>query len=346
MIKELARSVLSTGCRFSTVLAQHETRMAGQLTILCYHRVLPAADKAAYFAPDLVVTPAAFRVHCETLARRFTVLTLTDAYTAWMTGAAQPKPLVAITFDDGYQDNHDFAAPVLAQTGLPATFFAISDLANTPASPWYDRMARAVQSLNAQGRGVAADGLLASTLADGASVREIVAQAKKLGSAQRATLLESLLKTAGRAAGSRADRMMTWDELKALQRQGHEIGSHSCTHEILPLLDDAALAREIRDSKQKLEAALGTPVRTLCYPNGDYDVRTTQLAKESGYLCAVTTRNGSNHQNVAPYELKRRFIHEGRLSRPLGRASPTQFRLEISGLADLAYRRKEATHIP
>ncbi len=341
MIKELARTALSTGCRFTTLLAQHEARMAGNLTILCYHRVLPEAEKSAYFAPDLVVTPAAFRVHCETLARRFTVMTLADAYEALRAGRAHAKPLVAITFDDGYQDNHQFAAPVLAQAGLRGTFFAIADLANTSSSPWYDRMARAIQSLNGQGRGVAADGTLTVAGPSAASPRQVVAQAKKLDSARRAKLVDSLVQAAGRAVDAGADRMMTWDELKALQRQGHEIGSHSCSHEILPLLDDAALALEIRESKLKLEAALGTPVRTLCYPNGDYDARTLRLAQQSGYLCAVTTRNGANEGSAPPYELKRRFIHEGRLSRPLGGASATQFRVEISGLADLAYRRKE-----
>jgi peptidoglycan/xylan/chitin deacetylase (PgdA/CDA1 family) len=37
-----------------------------------------------------------------------------------------PPRSVAITFDDGYEDNHRFAFPQLGQVGMPATFFLVS----------------------------------------------------------------------------------------------------------------------------------------------------------------------------------------------------------------------------
>lgn len=346
MIKEIARSALSTGSRLGGLLALYEARMAGRLTILCYHRVLKAPQKAAYFGPDLVVTPEAFALHCKTLAEHATVLTLADAYGRLQAGERTKKPLVAITFDDGYFDNYEHAAPALAAYGLPATFFAIADLAGTGGSPWYDRMARAVQGLMRQGRGVSARGQVLSSTDFSATPHQVVREAKQLSSSDRASLLDRLLSEAGADADTQADRLMSWQQLRDLARQGHEIGSHSCTHEILPLLDDAALEHEVRDSKQRLEASLGSEVRTLCYPNGDFDARTTSLARKHGYLCAVTTQNGANERSAPAYELKRRFIHEGRLSHPMGIASATQFRMEISGLADVAYRRHTATHSP
>jgi len=346
MIKELARSALSTGSRLGGLLALYEARMAGKLTILCYHRVLKSPQKAAYFGPDLVVTPEAFAVHCRTLAEVATVLPLAEAYAQLKAGERTRKPLVAITFDDGYFDNYEHAAPALAAHGLRATFFAIADLTGTDASPWYDRMARAVQGLMRQGRGVSEQGQVLFSTDFCASPHQVVRNAKQLSSLDRGRLLDTLLAEAGADADTQADRLMSWHQLRDLSRQGHEIGSHSCTHEILPLLDDASLAHEVRASKQKLESALGVEVKTLCYPNGDFDVRTTRLAKEHGYLCAVTTQNGLNDRNSAPYELKRRFIHEGRLSHPFGLPSSTQLRMEISGLADVAYRRHTVATSP
>jgi peptidoglycan/xylan/chitin deacetylase (PgdA/CDA1 family) len=44
------------------------------------------------------------------------------------------RPTVAITFDDGYADNGDFAIPELARRGLTATYFVATDFVKTGRS--------------------------------------------------------------------------------------------------------------------------------------------------------------------------------------------------------------------
>ena len=56
-------------------------------------------------------------------------------------------------------------------------------------------------------------------------------------------------------------------------RRGHEIGSHSATHPLLPQVTDGQLEDELRVSSRHLASWLGTPPRGFCYPNGDYDER-------------------------------------------------------------------------
>lgn len=68
---------------------------------------------------EMNVTPEDFAAQMRWLAGHGTVAPLADAVSV-------PGCGVAITFDDGYRDNVLHAAPVLAELGLPATFFLVA----------------------------------------------------------------------------------------------------------------------------------------------------------------------------------------------------------------------------
>jgi peptidoglycan/xylan/chitin deacetylase (PgdA/CDA1 family) len=80
-----------------------------------------------------------------------------------------------------------------------------------------------------------------------------------------------------------------WEELRGLAAAGWEIGSHTCAHPRLPeVVDDGELARELRDSKARLEAELGIPCTSLAYPYGAVDARVEAAVAAAGYQAAST----------------------------------------------------------
>ncbi|MEW6253821.1 MAG: polysaccharide deacetylase family protein [Planctomycetota bacterium] len=341
-MKRLVRCGLAAGCVATGVLSLAERRARQALTILCYHRVLPAAEKARYFIPDMVVTPAALAAHCELLRARFEVRTLSAALARWPQRNGDQRPLAVITFDDGYQDNCQFAAPVLQEFGLPATFFIITALAGTRALPWYDRLARAAAAWRARG-GTPANGhglapllgRLAADVADAnAFARAVVSAAKRLPPEERARLLDHFERSGTPAAPPPTDQLMTWAQIAALARAGHEIGSHTRTHPILTQLDDAALRSELAGSRAELAARLGVPPRSVAYPNGDADERVTRAARAAGYTAGVTLDPGNNPPGCGALRLTRHFMHEERLAGLSGGPSPNVLRLQLAGLAD------------
>ena len=80
---------------------------------------------------------------------------------------------------------------------------------------------------------------------------------------------------------------MSWDEIRALNRAGWEIGSHTCSHPRLTLLDDADLATEMAGSKEICEERLGSPCTSIAYPYGDVDARVVRAAVAAGYRSAA-----------------------------------------------------------
>src|SRR5437870_3556674 len=88
---------------------------ARRVVVLCYHSIHPTKSFAS-------ATPVVFSQHLDWLAERCDVVPLAQIVRGGAT-EARARPAVVITFDDGYLDNYEYAFPILASRGLPATFF-------------------------------------------------------------------------------------------------------------------------------------------------------------------------------------------------------------------------------
>lgn len=103
---------------------------------------------------------------------------------------------------------------------------------------------------------------------------------------------------------------MTWDDIRNLQANGMEIGSHTLSHPDLTYYDPEVVYDEIVLSRVIIQRKLGAPVHSFCYPLGRYDESyMPELVREAGYTNAVTTYPGFE---MGPfYELPRRRILGG-----------------------------------
>jgi peptidoglycan/xylan/chitin deacetylase (PgdA/CDA1 family) len=88
----------------------------GRRVVLCYHSVHPRR-------PFHSTPPAVFEQHLAWLTEHCRVTSLNDIMTGPAPDIDDRKPRVAITFDDGYEDNHSYALPLLLKWHAPATFF-------------------------------------------------------------------------------------------------------------------------------------------------------------------------------------------------------------------------------
>ncbi|TWH45193.1 polysaccharide deacetylase family protein [Sporomusa sp. KB1] len=98
---------------------------------------------------------------------------------------------------------------------------------------------------------------------------------------------------------------MTWEQLKALQQKGMEIGSHTFSHVALNEISPPEQLAELVRSKQVLETNLGQPVEFLAYPYGQYDSVTIAGVQQAGYTGACTGRPGLGTTSGDVYQLNR-----------------------------------------
>lgn len=83
---------------------------------------------------------------------------------------------------------------------------------------------------------------------------------------------------------------LNWEQIKQLDKDGFEIGSHTMSHPAdLKRLYDQDLRYEVQSSKDILESVLGHTVSKFCYPRGRFDQRVRNIVGDAGYLHARTT---------------------------------------------------------
>jgi peptidoglycan/xylan/chitin deacetylase (PgdA/CDA1 family) len=309
-------------------------RHADRLVIVTFHRVLPEPLRARYPYPGLCVTPEELDWLLEELGRDYSLGTLAEMHGRHGRGERPTKPLLAITFDDGQLDNYEHARPVLAKRGVSATFFVPVEAIDRGAPLWHDRLGFAAMTAADASRGVALRSRLLTlgvSFAAGEPPGALAERAKALPPSRRAELVALLEAQAGTEVPEWAG-LMRWDDVRSLARDGHEIGSHSMTHTLLPQCDAAAVRFEVVDSRARIEAELGATIESFCYPNGDFDDRAVAALDAAGYARAVTTRWGTNASGAPRFALDRCDMDAFRLRDASGRLSGALLRLRLSGL--------------
>jgi len=228
------------------------------------------------------------------LARHANPVSLADGLALLDAGTIPPRTFT-VTFDDGYADNATLAAPILAECGVPATFFVATGFLDG-GRMWNDTVIEAVRRLPDGVHDFSDFGLGPRSCVGDASrltlSRDIVKAIKHRSQRERAELAGRL----GYGLALPDDLMMSTAQVRCLADAGFEVGGHTVTHPILSRLPPSEARSEIEAGRRRLQDITGRPVRYFAYPNGqpgeDYGHEHAQMAREIGFEAAVSTRRG------------------------------------------------------
>lgn len=271
--------------------------------IVTFHHVHDvAADPDYPYDPDVAdATPEQFRRRVELLARIGTPISMADLLRA-LDGAPLPPNPVMITFDDGYRSCHDVALPILRELGFPATFFIATSFVTRRRLYWWERIAVALHTARRpQARITYPEPLEIDARDPGARARldNLIKNTWGIDVDRFLTGLCDALDApwSPEIETAHADRLiMTWDQVRALERAGMAVESHTRQHCVLETLGDDALRDELVGSRSDLERELGHPVHAIAYPVGRRIQRVRILAAiaAAGYRVGFANSNGIN----------------------------------------------------
>lgn len=214
--------------------------------------------------------------------------------------AALPPKSVCLTMDDGYADQAEHLAPILAEYKTKATFFVITDLLDRIDWPWDEKIAYLLGATrNKMVTGLERFGLPlnmsieTSTLQD--SVRRLLQRkGKELNISEVSALIDTLSEACGIEAPHlppRGYQAMTWDQARELEQAGIRFAPHSCNHHITTRQPMDAARQQFRASWERVVKELSNPAKVYCYPTGrpqDFATQHEEALAALGYLGAVS----------------------------------------------------------
>jgi peptidoglycan/xylan/chitin deacetylase (PgdA/CDA1 family) len=282
--------------------------------ILLYHRIVEReADPLG-----VCVSPGNFVQQLEVLRTSREPVPLVG-----IVSGDPPSRAAAITFDDGYRDNLEHAAPALADARVPATLFVATGAVAEGEGFWWDELERLLRtapedveaSLTLEIAGQRREFRAGSERERRIARRHLHAWLQPMPPEVISSALSSLRGWAGVSAegGTPAvDRAMRPDELGAFASIPElTVGAHSRSHRSLRHADPAAQDSEIAGSRADIAGWLGTEPTCFSYPfgvpGGDFDDGVVARVRAAGFSLAVTTTAGAV-QGADRFKLPRRVV--------------------------------------
>ena len=299
------------------------------------HRVLPSALQS--YLPEMAVSRDLFQDFLAWLTANYKVTSLENCIEPGDNSAQA----CALTFDDGWRDVYLYAFPSMVKFGVTATVFVPTEFVGTTRRFWQERLHFCLTQARTSG-----DGSVRAKLEVLAGRHALSEKQPHYGAMRRALLkvpshaaeaFVSDLETAiGTEANCSGPAFMNWDEVRTMSKAGFAFGSHTLNHVLLTRTDVESAVKEIVQSRDELEARLGTTADSFSYPWGANNSSIEHHVRLAGYRYAVTTVDRLAPARVNPIAIPRVFVsdsimsHDGKFS-----AAKLEWHLARLGLKSL-----------
>jgi peptidoglycan/xylan/chitin deacetylase (PgdA/CDA1 family) len=294
----LSQTGTSSFCRYVDNL------LPRKLLILAYHRVLDYDE--SYSNGDIELISASnkdFEKQITYLKNYYYPITFKVLNKHLKESIPFPKTPVIITFDDGFRDNYTNAYRILKKHKIPATFFISTDAISQKTLFWFDLVAFLI--LKHTSPTITIHNNIINIGSDIESKRKCIKSflsylKKEEDHTRKDAINELIAQSNAYDEYSKERRSMTWDEVKIMNNNGMEIGSHSVSHPKLTKLSNKEATYEIKHSKETIETKLDCCCDTYSYQVGgedSYNNHILELIENSNYKFACTYQNGINYLN-------------------------------------------------
>ena len=260
-------------------------------SILCFHGI--SSEPPTPDSPH--VSGSTLRMAIAAARRAGRIVSLRELIARHRSGRST-RGLVAVTFDDAYSALLSADAEFLRAEAIPLTIFVTTDASRVGRSFWWDRIDELHRHASAERwHAFELECCLPDAFRNGQPseygplrpIRQWILHEYK---GRSPTHVNDALAALERDLSVRtALRAMTFDELAQISETPTvELGVHTTTHPVLPLLSDDEMRSEVVSCFDALRERFHNVVPVLAAPFGLFDRRSARIAGEAGMLTTLT----------------------------------------------------------
>lgn len=283
--------------------------------ILMLHKIDVPDEKGIWYNQHLKVSPSTIEEMADYAKRHNCRFVSLDEMEEAIRKKKNVRRWIAVTLDDGYQDNYLNGAPVFRKCGIPFTIYVCTKMVKKEMLYWWEILEQLVLSNNEV------------ILNDG---RFFDCSTKELKEKAFLDIREVILKL---PQNSLLDSMkaifanyeidynygnnilgLSWEEIRELSNEPLcTIGNHSYSHNSFTGCTDEMIIRDIRQAAEEMKEKASIEMTHFAFPFGEatavskHDI---DLIKRLGFKTSATTNEDFICYGTDVLELPRFFVTE------------------------------------
>ena len=296
------------------------SELTSELTILLYHGVTDHQSFGIENFSKKHIYVVEFVEQMKWLKQNATLLSMDQVIGHYIDKIPFPKRSVAITFDDGFENNYSKAFPIIYDFKIPTTFYISSGLIGTEEMFWVDQLEDCINLSVKKNFSIETDGKLIDLDVSNKkkkieSLKKIKAICKSSDNLKKEDILEQTISLSGvnpSVEHSPNYRVMNWSQLREMNSDKNVIiGGHSLRHEILSELNTTEMKKNIKESISLLTQNLSKQINHYSYPEGQdkhYNEEVIRILKAHNIKCSPSARYGKNNRSTDLFNLYRVMV--------------------------------------
>jgi len=262
--------------------------------ILMYHSITNSKNHC-FIDPAYAMDINNFERQMKFLFKHRYVISMDELSKQLAEGKTPKRGTVAITFDDGYLDNYELAAPILKKYNLPATIYLATGYVSRSEPQWIDQLhwlfeIRTCHSLNLKENNIYKNFDLGKKCELHRAYSVLVSQLIVSDQKARAALL-SHIRNELKPSHEMPRTTLSWDEIKVMMGKysNIEIGAHTNGHISLTTMDMKSIVEDISTCKREIESQLGYCPKHFSYPYGRTNPEVRSIVESMNFKSAAVT---------------------------------------------------------